>query len=64
MEKHLHMNSLVPEDDQGIVEHEVLRCVHKLREGWNEKRELFEESKVQAFEAGGRDPTNDRFQER
>ena len=56
------MNLLVLEPDHGIIESEVLRCAHKLRETWNGKRELLEESNHQAFQARGRDPTNNRFQ--
>jgi hypothetical protein len=59
-EKHQHINFL--EHDHGIVEPEVLCYVHKLREKWNGKRELLEESNLQVSEARGRDPTNNRFQ--
>jgi hypothetical protein len=57
-----HINLLVLEHDLGIVEPEVLGCVHKLWETWNGKRELLEELNSQVFEARGRDPTNNRFQ--
>jgi hypothetical protein len=61
-EKHLNIKFLVPERDHGIVEPQVFYSVHKLRETWNGKRELLEESEVQVFEARGRDPKNNRFQ--
>src|SRR5713101_6960718 len=59
---HPHINFLVLEHDIGFVEHEVLRCVHKLWETWNGKSELLEELNLQSFEARGRDPRNKRFQ--
>src|SRR6266852_6816097 len=59
---HPHINFLVLEHDIGSVEPEVLRCVHKLWEMWNGKRELLEEPNLQFFEARGRDPRNNRFQ--
>src|SRR6267154_774737 len=62
MGKHPHYNFLVVEPDHGIVEPEVLRCVDKLRETWNGKRELLEEYNLQSFDTRGRDPTNQRFQ--
>jgi hypothetical protein len=61
-EKHQHINLLVLEYGHGIVEPEVLCCVHKLRETWNGKHELLEQSNLQPFEARGRDPTYNRFQ--
>jgi len=61
-ERHQYMDFLALELDHGIVEPEVLCCVHKLRETWNGKRELLEEQNLQVFEARGRDPTNNRFQ--
>jgi hypothetical protein len=42
-ERHQHIKFLVLEHEIGIVEPEVLCCVHKLRETWNGKRELLEE---------------------
>jgi len=61
-EKHPHIDLLVLEHNHGIVEPEVLYCVRKLREMWNGKGELLEESNLQVFEARGRDTTNNRFQ--
>ena len=61
-ERHQQTNELALEPDYGIVEPEVLRRVHKLRETLNGKRELPEELNSQVFEARGRDPTNNRFQ--
>src|SRR6267154_709520 len=61
-EKHLHIDELVVKHDHGFVKREVLCCVHKLRETWNGKYELLEESNPQVFEARSRDPTHNRFQ--
>src|SRR5580658_2041814 len=61
-ERHPHNNFLVLKHDHRIVEPEVLRCVHKLLETWNVKRELLEKLNYQHFEARGRDPTNNCFQ--
>jgi len=61
-EKHHHINLLVLEHDLGIVEPEILGCVHRLWETWNGERELLEESNSQVFEARGRNPTNNSFQ--
>src|SRR5580698_5889203 len=61
-EKHLHINFLIPVHDIDIAEPEALCCVHELQETRNRKHELFKESNLQAFEARGRDLTNNRFQ--
>src|SRR6266852_2281546 len=61
-ESHPHINFLVLEHDIDFVEPQVLRCVHKLWEAWNGKRELLEELNMQFIEARGRDPGNNRFQ--
>jgi hypothetical protein len=59
----LHIDIPLGEHEFGTVEPEVLRCVHKLPETWDRKRELlFVKINLKLLEARSGDPTNKCFQ--
>jgi hypothetical protein len=57
-----HINLFPEELDNETIEPEILRCVQKLRETWNEKCEFLEELNAKFLKARSDDPTNNRFQ--
>ena len=56
------MEFIPKKPDFGIVEPEVLCCIHKLYETRNGKRKLVEEINPELLEARGDDPTKNLFQ--
>jgi len=61
MRIHVRKNLLVIELEFGTMKPEVLRCVHKLQETWDEIRDLVEELKFKLLEVREGDPMNKCF---